>query len=62
MRSYEVRRHSSGPTRRPNGPSKPVREEFTGLMLPLIRRSMPDLQSSFEAFADGLALATESAR
>lgn len=37
-------------------------EEFTGLMLPLIWRSMPDLQPSFDAFADGLAHATEGAR
>jgi hypothetical protein len=37
-------------------------EEFTGPMLPLIWRSMPDLQPSFEVFADGLARATERAR
>ena len=29
-------------------------ETFTGLMLPLIWKSMPDLQTSFETFADGL--------
>ncbi|MEM8609727.1 MAG: SRPBCC domain-containing protein [Myxococcota bacterium] len=29
-------------------------ETFTGLMLPLIWKSMPDLQPSFETFADGL--------
>ena len=39
-----------------------MREEFTGLMLPLVWRSMPDLQPSFDAFADGLAHATENAR
>lgn len=39
-----------------------MREEFTGLMLPLIWRSMPDLQPSFDAFADGLAHTTENAR
>jgi hypothetical protein len=36
-----------------------MREEFTGPMLPLIWRSMPDLQPSFDAFADGLARETE---
>lgn len=36
-------------------------EEFRGLMLPLIWRSMPDLQPSFELFADGVKrLAEES--
>jgi hypothetical protein len=39
-----------------------MREEFTGLLLPLIWRSMPDLQPSFDTFADGLARATERAR
>ena len=39
-----------------------MREEFTGLMLPLVWRSMPDLQPSFDAFADGLARATQGAR
>jgi hypothetical protein len=39
-----------------------MREEFTGLMLPLIWRSMPDLQPSFDAFAEGLAHETERAR
>jgi hypothetical protein len=39
-----------------------MREEFTGLLLPLIWRSMPDLQPSFDTFADGLARATVRAR
>ncbi len=39
-----------------------MREEFTGLLLPLIWRSMPDLQPSFDVFADGLARATEELR
>ena len=39
-----------------------MREEFTGPMLPLIWRSMPDLQSSFDTFAEGLARTTEHAR
>ena len=36
-----------------------MREEFSGLMLPLIWRSMPDLQSSFEQFASGLKAKAE---
>ncbi len=39
-----------------------MREEFTGLMLPLIWRSMPDLQPSFDSFARGLAQAAEVVR
>jgi hypothetical protein len=31
-----------------------AREEFTGPMLPLVWRSMPDLGPSFQQFADGL--------
>jgi hypothetical protein len=31
-----------------------VREGYTGPLLPLIRRSMPDLGPSFRQFADGL--------
>ena len=31
-----------------------MREEFRGIMLPLIRRSMPDLQPSYDRFARGL--------
>jgi hypothetical protein len=31
-----------------------MREEFSGLMAPLITKSIPDLQPSFEKFADGL--------
>lgn len=31
-----------------------MREEFTGLLAPLIGKSNPDLQPSFEQFADGL--------
>lgn len=39
-----------------------MREEFTGLMLPLIWRTMPDLQPSFDAFADGLSHAVQASR
>ena len=36
-----------------------MREEYTGPMLPLIWRSMPDLQPSFEQFANGLKARAE---
>ena len=38
-----------------------MREEFSGLMLPLIWRSMPDLQPTFDQFADGLKAQAETA-
>ena len=31
-----------------------MREEYSGLMLPLIWKSIPDLNPSFEKFAAGL--------
>ena len=37
-----------------------MREVFTGLLLPLIGSSIPDLTSSFEQFADGLKSQAES--
>ncbi len=44
-----------------NGTTKfTMREEFTGPMLPLIWRSMPDLQPTFEQFANGLKQRAES--
>jgi hypothetical protein len=36
-----------------------MREEYTGPMLPLIWRSIPDLQPSFEQFARGLKARAE---
>jgi hypothetical protein len=36
-----------------------LREEYTGPMLPLIWRSMPDLQPSFDQFAAGLKARAE---
>ena len=36
-----------------------MREEYTGPMLPLVWRSMPDLQPSFEQFARGLKARAE---
>lgn len=38
-----------------------TREEFTGTMLPLIWKSMPDLQPSFDQFVQGVKDAAESA-
>jgi hypothetical protein len=38
-----------------------MREEFSGPLLPLIGRSMPDLQPAFEQFADGLKQRAEGA-
>ena len=37
-----------------------MREEYTGVMLPMIWRSMPDLQPSFDRFAAGIAARAES--
>ena len=38
-----------------------MREEYTGPLLPMIWRSMPDLGPSFEQFAQGLKARAESA-
>ena len=47
-------------TPQPNGPLQfQMTEEFTGLMAPLITRSIPDLQPSFEEFAKCLKKAAE---
>lgn len=37
-----------------------MEEVYTGLMAPLITKSIPDLTESFEKFADGLKQAAES--
>ncbi len=37
-----------------------MQEDFSGLMLPLIWKSMPDLQPSFDKFADALKRLSES--
>ncbi len=37
-----------------------MREEYTGLMLPMIWKSMPDLAPSFDQFANGLKEKAES--
>lgn len=50
-------------TRSGTGTEFHMREEFSGLLSALIEKSIPDLQPSFERFADGLrALAEESPR
>jgi len=50
-------------TLRPEGEATrfTMREAFTGPLLPLMRRSMPDLQPSFEHFAAGLKARAEHA-
>ena len=51
---------ASPSTPQPNGPLQfQMTEEFTGLMAPLITRSVPDLQPSFEEFAKCLKKAAE---
>ena len=37
-----------------------MREEYSGPLLPLIWRSMPDLQPSFDQFAAGLKARAEA--
>lgn len=39
-----------------------TREEFSGLLLPLIGRTIPDLSESFRNFAQGLKRAAEAAK
>lgn len=47
--------------RRGDGSSEFEMEEvYTGLMAPLITRSIPDMTGSFEEFAEGLKVAAES--
>lgn len=48
VRTYELEPTGEGATR------FTMREVFSGPLLPLIRRSMPDLGPSFEQFARGL--------
>jgi uncharacterized protein YndB with AHSA1/START domain len=49
-------------TPRTNGTEFHMAEVYKGLMLPLIWRSMPDMQSGFERFADGLKRMVEGRR
>lgn len=39
-----------------------MREEFSGPLLPVVWRTMPDLQPSFDAFAEALARTSEDRR
>lgn len=43
----------------PNATKFSMREEYTGPMLPMIWRSMPDLSRSFQQFATGLKARAE---
>jgi hypothetical protein len=47
--------------RRDGGTRFTMREEYSGPLMPLIWRSMPDLQPSFEQFAHGLKARSERA-
>jgi hypothetical protein len=48
-------------TAQPSGETQfAMREEFTGLLAPLITKSIPDLQPSFETFAADLKRRAES--
>jgi hypothetical protein len=45
----------------PDGPTMfSMEEEFSGLLEPMISKSIPDMTESFELFADGLKRAAES--
>jgi len=54
VRTYEVAPAPDG------GASFRMREEYTGPLLPLIWRSMPDLGPSFDQFARGLKARVEA--
>ena len=54
MRTYEVSGDASGQV------AFRMREEYSGALLPLIWRSMPDLGPSFQRFATGLKQRVES--
>jgi hypothetical protein len=54
VRSYEVSDETDGQV------TFRMREEYSGPLLPLIWRSMPDLEPSFQQFARGLKQRVES--
>ena len=54
VRTFRLTADSSGATR------FAVREEFTGPLLPMIWRTMPDLGPSFAQFANGLKARSEA--
>ena len=49
-------------TAKPGGTEFHMAEVYKGLMLPLIWRSMPDMQPGFELFADGLKRVVEGGK
>jgi hypothetical protein len=56
VRTFTLEPHDGGRT------AFRMREEYTGPLLPLVWRSMPDLGPSFEQFARGLKARAEEAR
>jgi len=56
VRTFTLTPNGTGPTR------FHMREEYTGPLLPLVWRSMPDLGPSFEQFALGLKARAEERR
>ena len=55
VRTYEVSEEADGQV------TFRMREQYSGPLLPLIWRSMPDLGPSFQQFADGLKQRVEAA-
>ena len=55
MRTFTLTPHGNGATQ------LTVREEYTGPLLPMIWRSIPDLGPSFEQFVNGLKQRAEGA-
>jgi hypothetical protein len=56
VRTYEVSPNGTG------GTAFRVREEYTGPLVGLVWRSMPDLGPSFDQFAQGLKRRAETCR
>lgn len=54
VRTYRITPQADGPT------EFAMEEVFSGLLEPMISKSIPDLTESFEQFADGLKRAAES--
>jgi hypothetical protein len=54
VRTYTLTPQGDGTTR------FDMREEFTGPLVPMVWRSMPDLQPSFDKFASGLKAKAET--
>jgi hypothetical protein len=56
VRTYRLASEGDGVTR------FTMREEFSGPLVPIIGRSMPDFQPSFDQFARGLKARVEGGR